>query len=449
MPYDDNDYGFEEEMIDGFNGPTEKKIKASEIEDYEIKALDRKLNSNTSRYFKKKEAAIQAVDYFLKPFLSNGSYQSYNLERKRLKALEERKSYLLRTLPEKLGLTGAETIYIENAIDSFLSPPTRGEEWTCDESLEDMQFDWICRDLGLAPGDSIVVTAEPFAGKTYLASHIALAVMSGKPIFGKFLMQKKGKVAHLNYDAADSKMVKIGYRRLANGIDFTWKKGDFYYESPLWKFNHESAYENLKEICTGRAFCIVDSLRACFDGEENSSEIVNVVALANRVSEETGCAIFFIAHTGKGGVGNKGLDATRGSSAVAAAVGTAWNLEKGEDKTLKLSCVKGRLGQFSPIVYQYAETGEFLENINKTSKVEMSFVGGEQPKQTIRDQIKEALANGVKINKTELKEKITGRDVSINDELDKLEAEKLITVEPNPKNKREKIISLTETDAWS
>lgn len=449
MSYDENDYEFNEEVVDGFNGPSKPVMKTSEIEDYELKSLERHLNNNTSRYSRKKEACIKAATFFLKPFLSNGAYNSYNTERKRLKALEDRKAYLLRTLPEKLGLEKAESIYLENAIETLLCPPVTGEEWTCEDKLEDMKFDWICRDLGLAPGDAIVVTAEPFTGKTYLASHLALSVMSGQPIFGKYTMQKKGKVAHLNYDAADSKMVKIGYRRLANGIGFEWKKGDLYYERPMWKFNQENAYENLKEVCTGRVLCVVDSLRACFDGEENSSENSSVVALANRVSEETGCAIFFIAHTGKGGVGNKGLDAIRGTSAVAAAVGSAWNLERtADDKVLKLSCVKGRLGQFAPILYQYAEDGDWLENINKSSKVEMTFVGGETPKMTIRDQIIEVLKNGAQINKTELKDKITGRDTAINEELDKMETDNLIKIEAG-KNKREKMVSLTDAGAWA
>jgi len=419
----------------------------NQIEDHELKALERHVNNQASRFWHKKETIENSVRYFLAPYISDAAYKAYAAKSKRDKALDQRRVHLLNFLPGKLGLEPGEQIMIENAIDNFLAPPSAGEDWDGSDKLEDMHFDWVCRELGLVPGDSFVLTAESGAGKTYLASHLALCVMSGKPVFGKYTIQRQGKVAHLNWDS-NSALTKMGYKRLANGVDFIWKKGDLHYEQPNWKLNQDNAYENLKTICKGRTLCIIDSLRASYDGEENGSESSSVIALTNRVSEETNCAILFIAHAGKGGVGSKGIDALRGSSALVGACGAMWTLEREEGTSeLKLCCPKGRLAQFAPIHYKYEETGEFLENINKTSKVEISLLECESVKTTIRDQILAALLAAKVMNKTDLKSKVIGRDMSISNEIKMMIDEEFIKEEVNPTNKREKNISLTERGA--
>lgn len=415
-------------------------------EAFEKEELDRKINRIESRFWKKKEAALEAAHFFLTPFLSAGAYQKYNGERKRFKALEERKAYLMRTLPDKLGLTGPEKILVENAIETVLAPKSAGEEWDFEtERLEDIKVDWVCRELGLTPGDAITLTAEPFTGKTHLATYFAVCFIFGKPIFGKYKLQKTGKVAHLNYDS-HSVLTRIGYQRLANGLGVTLTKGDVYYEKPAWKFNQEAAYDNLTKICTGKALCIIDSLRTCYDGEENSSEVANIIAKANKVSEETGCVIMFLAHTGKEGVAGHGLNAMRGSSAFGGAVGSAWNLEKTpEDRTLKISCPKSRWLAFNPILYKYEETGQMLENIGKTSEVRLSFVGAEVPRQTLEDKFIEALKDG-ELTAAQLSERVGGNERKRSEAKKKLIEEKVIE-EFHKEDKRTSWYKL-KPDAW-
>lgn len=119
----DNEFEFDENVIDGFNGPSSKNMKKDDgIDQHEIEALERHLNHNSSRYSKKKEACLKAVNFWLSPFLTASGYQKYTNERKRLKALEDRKNYIMRILPEKLGLEHIEKIYLENAIEELLSP---------------------------------------------------------------------------------------------------------------------------------------------------------------------------------------------------------------------------------------------------------------------------------------------------------------------------------------
>lgn len=445
-----------ESLINNYiGGPKPAEKDSFQISTHEKSALDKKIDASKRNFDNKKAAIKDTFEYFLTPFMSANGYKIFNETQKREKALYDRATFASKYIESKFDFNNKyeAEVMIGNTLNEVLAPKSSGEEWDfgldLEAELSNIKIDWICRDLGMAPGDSFAAVAESFTGKTYFASYLALCFISGKSIFGKYEVQKTGKIAHLNWDSS-SDITRTGYIRLALGMGISLKKGDIFYEKPTWKMHQENAYENLTEICKGKIFCIIDSLRACYDGEENGSESASVIALANRVSEETGCTIFFIAHTGKAGV-TKGLNSIRGSSATPAALGAEWSLEKtSEDRTIKITCHKGRLNQFAPICYKYSEEGNVAANIGKSFKVVMSLAegacSGPNDKKDIPTQIKEYLYENGKTKTSKLKDEISGRAETINKFIKQMVTEGKLIAEEDPADGRSTFVFLSEAE---
>lgn len=408
-----------------------------DMEDSEFAALNLSMNMEDTINYSEEEQEIMAaletgslrdlLELKLSTTLSNAAYEQGKKTKVRIEEQKKTVAYL-KNLIEKCA--NKEVIEnVDKLISEIITPPVTGQFFSLlddpEEALKKQKMDWVCSDLGMVAGDSIMLSADPFTGKTYLANYFALCVITGEKMFNKFEMQKSGKVAVLNWDS-NPRQCQISLRRLQAGMGVKIKDAEaLYYESPLWKLDQPLAYQYLKKICTGRILCVIDSFRSCFSGDENSSEdTAPVIELANRVSRETNCVILFISHTGKSGT-EKGLQANRGSSAVPAATGSLWTLERGvNSNTCKLNCHKGREYDFGKIVYQYSEEGEFLAELKKKSKVIMSLVEGEcsgpnekeEPKKDIPTQVKEYLfLNQEKKNgMTEMKSKITGKNTKID-----------------------------------
>jgi len=401
-------------------------------------------NKFLSDYEDLKLAAKNIGDKLI-PYNSDSGYDRLKKEIKRKTALKNKVNYILNNC-EKFGFNQTNKIILEHAIDEVIKPKAEFEkiDFSVDDDGDD--YDWVVKGLGLCPGDSFAVAGEPFTGKTHFASYLAVCISAGIPVFGKFPVDRKGGVAHINYDS-DGKLTKTGYRRMAKGLGV---KADVdYYEFPTWKFNDDIAYENLTKICTGKALCIVDSLRACFDGAEDTSENSTVIALANKVSSKTNCAILFIAHPGKGGVKNKGVDVIRGTSSIGASVGTLWTLEKmAENHVVKFnSTIKARYGGDQIFCYRYEDSGEFNPKTNKTNSINMTMLGDApvvEKKLTIREQVVAALKTG-SLSSAELNDKVTGNHASKYDEYTKMEKEGHLKIEQKGKSR---IYSLTDGGAW-
>lgn len=400
-----------------------------------------------STYEELKNSGKNIVEKYIIPYTSDAGYDRLKKETKRKNALKKRIDYILNNC-EKYGFNQTNKIILEHAIDEGVKPKAECKRIDFSVENDGEDYDWIVKSLGVLPGDSFFVCGESFTGKTHLASYFAICISAGIPIFGKFSIDKSGPVAHVNYDS-DEKLTITGYRRLAKGLGIKTPIID-YYDKPTWKFNHDVAYENLTKICTGKVACVVDSFRACFDGNEDSSEITSpVIALANKVSSETGCAIIFISHPGKNGTKGKDLDAIRGSGGIAATAGTIWILEKmSEDRTVKFRSVKERSCERMSFCYRYDNVGEMNLYTNKTVAIDMTILGDDAPvmqkKLTIREQVVAALKKG-SLSSGDLNKEITGNQSSICDELKKMETEGYLKKEKDGKLVK---YSLTDKGEW-
>ena len=422
-------------------------------EEFDSYVENSKIEKMISTYEEAKITAKNIVEK-LTPYSTDSGYDRLKKEIKRKIALKKRIDYYLNNC-EKFGFNQTNKIILENAIDEFNKPKIELNEIDLDEDLTLTSFDWISRGLGLAAGDSIVLVGEAFCGKTHFASYLALCVAKGVSIFGKFKIDKSGPVAHLNYDSADD-MTRVGYVRLKNGdSDLTSSGNKVQYGRPQWRFNQDCAYENLTKICTGKVLCVVDSLRRSYGGsdsdtDENSSASAEVVDLANRVSAETGCAILFIAHPGKGGTKGKGIDAVRGSSAIKDVAGSLWILEKtSTDQVIKFDSMhKSRCGIKQIFHYRYDNVGDYCEGIARTKGIRMTILEDNttvlEKKLTIREQIVMALKNE-SLTSGDLNKSITGARLKICDELRKMESEGFLKKERDGKSQK---YSLTDKGAW-
>ena len=61
------------------------------------------------------------------------------------------------------------------------------------------------------------MAGESFTGKTHFATYILRFVFLRTLVLEKFKVDRKGGVAHINYDS-DGKLTKTGYRRMARGL---------------------------------------------------------------------------------------------------------------------------------------------------------------------------------------------------------------------------------------
>ena len=108
---------------------------------------------------------------------------------------------------------------------------------------------------------------------------------------------------------------------------------------------------------------IVDTL-ASINPLDESISVARLIAEGFATFVMAGITCVILHHIGKSFVDNKGqkvartgIDAARGSSALVAAVGSAFNLMYGHDDSRTLECVKPRYGRIPSIELVYDEHG--------------------------------------------------------------------------------------------
>jgi hypothetical protein len=95
---------------------------------------------------------------------------------------------------------------------------------------------------------------------------------------------------------------------------------------PEMRLSDKDAGDVLSRAFEDVTLCIIDSLKACATGvDENSSEVREILDLANRASEKTGTTVVFIHHARKPKEGSDDpTHAIRGSGGIFDAAGSAF-----------------------------------------------------------------------------------------------------------------------------
>jgi RecA-family ATPase len=196
---------------------------------------------------------------------------------------------------------------------------------------------WIARGLMLGPGRPALLAGYGASAKTLAAQSMALAVASGRPIWGHFEVTDPGHVRHLDFEQGEQ-ATRRRYQRLAigHGID-TPELGDRLRLAALPRvyLDSNSALEVFSRELDGAQLAIIDSLRAAAPTlDENDSAVRAALDVLTAASNKTGCAVLLLHHAGK--TQDRHGDArqiARGSSAIFDAAGNVLVIAQGDTKT--------------------------------------------------------------------------------------------------------------------
>lgn len=174
----------------------------------------------------------------------------------------------------------------------------------------------------------VLMTGDPYTGKTFFALEMAVAVSQGLPFMGRY-PAAQGPVLYVVEDPPDwdvmSQLRKLlrhhkdeeGHPLLRGRIE------DFYFVL------HDGA--NLDTDLAGKriaetakqvhaSLVVLDSLRDFHNADENDSGQMKRVMHRIQTVREDGAAVLMIHHSGKPAEGRSGVHKARGSSAIAGKV---------------------------------------------------------------------------------------------------------------------------------
>jgi len=176
------------------------------------------------------------------------------------------------------------------------------------------------------------LSGEPKTGKSWDATHIAVAVASGRPAFGKFAVQRPRRVFYFYAEDPESSInIRIAAVAKDMGLD---PQGDWVDNLVVQPRGRALDVMSLPDLCVLGAsvsrfgdfgLVVLDPLSNIHSGEEDKRDsMVKVMARLHAVEIELGCAILFVHHSAKSSADNKGRkrggQKMRGSSAVHGAV---------------------------------------------------------------------------------------------------------------------------------
>jgi hypothetical protein len=259
---------------------------------------------------------------------------------------------------------------------------------------------WLCRGLAIGPGRPTILSGYGGIGKTFAAQALALTIAAGRQLlWDVFEVQHAGgSVLHLDFEQGQW-ITDWRYQRLARsmGLGVEQLEGrlsvihypDFYLTSP-------DAERRLVKLCTGRAVCLIDSLRAACPGvDENDSKMGSYLYLLARVSELTGCVFLVIHHEGKSGGENprQGIERLRGSSAIAAGAGSVISFVK-DGENIRIEHTRANLGAAAEaVVVRLRDEGAIDPETGKSEGLAFEHMPPEQVAQRV-DAVADAERDG-------------------------------------------------------
>jgi len=308
-------------------------------------------------------------------------------------------------------------------------PPQEGEPVLESESIEDWPLftladaykerepvSYVIEGLFVQPSLNIVYGA-PGCFKSLLLTEAALCVAAGTPWL-ETLPNDDAQTARetigpapalwLDFDngnvAMHSRIEALGKAR-----ELAADMVPFYYAvmpTPWLDASSWLAMAQLTELINGMpaAMVVIDNLGTVSGGtDENSSEMVQVLANFRRVAELTGAAIVVIHHQRKGQNGGRPGDALRGHSSIEAALDLALHVDREQGSELvTIQSTKTRHADVYPC-------GARFSYEHKPDSYELAWarfwgfgVDDTTSDRAIRQAIKEIVSMAPGVNKTEL-----------------------------------------------
>jgi hypothetical protein len=198
----------------------------------------------------------------------------------------------------------------------------------------------LVEELDIGPGRPTGLWSAPGAGKNITAQSIALCVATGRPVFGRFAVQR-GRVLHVSYDMGRV-ATELRYRQLANGLGITREElaGQLIVSVfPEINLTDKTAAAEFYARFQGFDLVIVDNLRTAIPGiQENDSTFGDYMNVLHQAGDRAGCTVLYLHHTRKED-GPMTLESGRGTSATLGGSGAILGIEcngKGERKFVHL-----------------------------------------------------------------------------------------------------------------
>jgi len=226
---------------------------------------------------------------------------------------------------------------------------------------------------GILPAQSLGLLYGPTGGgKTFLAIDLALSIATGYPWLGRNV--EGGSVVFCSGEGISGLSRRIGAWRADRAPVDPFAAGQparsrvFVAEVP-WLLDSDAVMgfvEAVRAVEVKPSLVVIDTLaRAIVGGDENSAKDVGVaIAAADRIKAALGSAVLFVHHAGK----DKDRGA-RGSSALLAAVDTAFSLDGPTDR-LELRCEKQKDAEAAkpiPLALEVVDLGKDAKGAPVTS----------------------------------------------------------------------------------
>lgn len=209
-----------------------------------------------------------------------------------------------------------------------------------------------------------ILAGESGIGKSFLALRIAACFLRGEPWpDGKPFQGETGAVLWAESEAAQAILFERAQRYgLPLEQIVMLRPDDLQIDVSLDNPKHRDAMRvaaNQPDI----RFIVLDSLRGAHCRDENSSEVIEILAFLARLARDTGKPVLVIHHLRKRGLLDSNeitLDRLRGSSALSQLARVIWALDRPDptSKRVRLSVIKNNLGPLSkPLGFEITDGG--------------------------------------------------------------------------------------------
>lgn len=183
---------------------------------------------------------------------------------------------------------------------------------------------WLVNGI-IREGTVVFLSGPAGTGKSFIGLELAACVAEGRPFFGHGVNQ--GETLYVAAERGDSQRDRLEALRDLKGYD----PNSIHFVTVPVAFNDPQQVEAFHAALDGAALrpklIIIDTLRASFEGDENSSSVAQEVMNAlNRVRKTYGSTIVVLHHV-------NGFGKSRGSSAFIGAADTELYLTESSSKS--------------------------------------------------------------------------------------------------------------------